>query len=72
LRPAPLYTLSHDILSVGPTKALFHQLGVIPASRENAAVGEDPDVGEVDAYVREVMQKDLGRPAAQRRFPVLG
>src|SRR6185312_12891252 len=33
----PLYTLSHDILSVGPTKKFFHQLGVIPASRENAA-----------------------------------
>jgi 1-acyl-sn-glycerol-3-phosphate acyltransferase len=33
----PLYTLSHDMLSVGPTKKLFHQLGVIPASRENAA-----------------------------------
>jgi len=33
----PLYTLSHDMLSVGPTKKLFQQLGVIPASRENAA-----------------------------------
>jgi 1-acyl-sn-glycerol-3-phosphate acyltransferase len=33
----PLYTLSHDLLSVGPTKKLFQQLGVIPANRENAA-----------------------------------
>ncbi len=189
----PLYTLSHDMLSVGPTKKLFQQLGVIPASRENAAgaladdaavmvfpggdydatrptssqnvidfngrtgyvrtaieagvpivpivsiggqetqyfltrgtwlakrigiikrltrselvpiavgfpfgvtlggmnlplpskivtqvlpaiditarFGEDPDVAEVDAYVRKVMQKGLGRLAEQRRFPVLG
>lgn len=189
----PLYTLSHDILSVGPTKKLFHQLGVIPASRENAAgaladdaavmvfpggdydatrptqaqnvidfngrtgyvrtaidagvpivpivsiggqetqffltrgtwlakrigiikrltrselvpisvgfpfgvtlggmnlplpskivtqvlpaiditarFGEDPDVAEVDAHVREMMQKGLNRLAEQRRFPVLG
>jgi 1-acyl-sn-glycerol-3-phosphate acyltransferase len=188
----PLYTLSHDMLSVGPTKKIFLQLGVIPANRENAAsaladdaavlvfpggdydatrptpaqnvidfngrtgyvrtaieagvpivpivsiggqetqffltrgtwiakrmgikrltrselvpiavgfpfgvtlggmnlplpskivtqvlpaiditarFGEDPDVAEVDAYVREVMQKGLDRLAAQRRFPVLG
>jgi 1-acyl-sn-glycerol-3-phosphate acyltransferase len=189
----PLYTLSHDMLSVGPTKKLFHQLGVIPASRENAAgaladdaavmvfpggdydatrptreqnvidfnsrtgyvrtaieagvpivpivsiggqetqffltrgtwlakrigiikrltrselvpiavgfpfgvslggmnlplpskivtqvlpaiditarFGEDPDVAEVDAHVRKVMQKGLDRLAEQRRFPVLG
>jgi 1-acyl-sn-glycerol-3-phosphate acyltransferase len=186
----PLYTLSHDILSVGPTKKFFQQLGVIPASRDNAAraladdaavmvfpggdydatrptpaqnvidfngrtgyvrtaieagvpivsiggqetqffltrgtwlakrigiikrltrselvpisvgfpfgvtlggmnlplpskivtqvlpaiditarFGEDPDVAEVDTYVREVMQKGLDRLAAQRRFPVLG
>lgn len=33
----PLYTLSHDILSVGPTKKFLQQLGVIPASRDNAA-----------------------------------
>jgi 1-acyl-sn-glycerol-3-phosphate acyltransferase len=33
----PLYTLSHDLLSVGPTKKLFRQLGVVPANRENAA-----------------------------------
>jgi 1-acyl-sn-glycerol-3-phosphate acyltransferase len=33
----PLYTLSHDMLSVGPTKKFFRQIGVIPASRDNAA-----------------------------------
>jgi len=33
----PLYTLSHDILSIGPTKQLFQRLGFIPASRDNAA-----------------------------------
>ena len=33
----PLYTLSHDILSVGPTKQFFQRLGFIPASRKNAA-----------------------------------
>jgi 1-acyl-sn-glycerol-3-phosphate acyltransferase len=33
----PLYTLSHDILSIGPTKQLFQRLGFIPANRENAA-----------------------------------
>jgi 1-acyl-sn-glycerol-3-phosphate acyltransferase len=52
----PLYTLSHDILSVGPTKKFFHQLGVIPASRRNAAraLGDDAAVmvfpgGDYDA-----------------------
>jgi 1-acyl-sn-glycerol-3-phosphate acyltransferase len=33
----PLYTLSHDILSVGPAKQFLQQLGFIPASRVNAA-----------------------------------
>jgi 1-acyl-sn-glycerol-3-phosphate acyltransferase len=33
----PLYTLSHDILSVGFTKQFFLRTGFIPASRENAA-----------------------------------
>jgi 1-acyl-sn-glycerol-3-phosphate acyltransferase len=33
----PLYTLSHDILSVGPAKQFLQQLGFIPASRDNAA-----------------------------------
>ena len=33
----PLYTLSHDVLSVGPTKQFFQRIGSIPASRDNAA-----------------------------------
>jgi 1-acyl-sn-glycerol-3-phosphate acyltransferase len=33
----PLYTLSHDILSVGPTKQFFQRIGFIKASRDNAA-----------------------------------
>ena len=37
-----------------------------------ARFGEDPDVAEVDAYVRKVMQKALDRLARQRRLPVIG
>ncbi|MGV0837750.1 1-acyl-sn-glycerol-3-phosphate acyltransferase [Mycolicibacterium thermoresistibile] len=34
--------------------------------------GPDPDVAEVDAHVRAVMQQTLDRLSAERRFPVLG
>ena len=34
--------------------------------------GENPDVAEVDAYVRSMMQTALDRLAHERRFPVLG
>jgi len=37
-----------------------------------AQFGEDPDVDEVDAHVRRVMQKGLDELAAKRRFPILG
>ncbi len=37
-----------------------------------ARFGDDPDVGEVDAYVRSVMQDALDRLSAQRRLPILG
>lgn len=37
-----------------------------------AQFGEDPDIDEVDTYVRAVMQSALDRLARQRRFPVLG
>jgi 1-acyl-sn-glycerol-3-phosphate acyltransferase len=37
-----------------------------------ARFGKDPDVAEVDAYVRKVMQKTLDRLARQRRLPVIG
>lgn len=34
--------------------------------------GEDPDISEVDAHVRSVMQSALNRLAAQRQLPVIG
>jgi 1-acyl-sn-glycerol-3-phosphate acyltransferase len=34
--------------------------------------GNDPDIGEVDAHVRAVMEAALERLADERRFPVLG
>lgn len=37
-----------------------------------ARFGADPDVDEVDAHVRGVMQKALDELARRRRFPVLG
>ncbi len=37
-----------------------------------ARFGENPDVAQVDAHVRKVMQSALEDLAAQRRFPILG
>jgi len=37
-----------------------------------ARFGEDPDVDEVDAHIRSVMQTAIERLARQRRLPVLG
>lgn len=37
-----------------------------------AQFGADPDVDEVDAHVRAVMEAALQRLAGQRRFPILG
>jgi len=37
-----------------------------------ARFGKNPDIAEVDSYVRSVMQKALDRLARERRFPVLG
>ena len=34
--------------------------------------GKNPDIGEVDAHVRKVMQTALDRLAAERRLPILG
>jgi hypothetical protein len=45
---------------------------VLPAIDITARFGEDPDVAEVDAYVRKVMQKALDRLADQRRLPIIG
>lgn len=45
---------------------------VLPAIDITARFGEEPDVAEVDSYIRKVMQKVLDKLAGQRRFPVLG
>jgi hypothetical protein len=37
-----------------------------------AEFGEDPDIDEVDAHVRRVMQRALEELAEERRLPVLG
>jgi hypothetical protein len=44
----------------------------LPAIDITARFGEQPEVLEVDAYVRKVMQEALDKLAGQRRFPVLG
>jgi 1-acyl-sn-glycerol-3-phosphate acyltransferase len=45
---------------------------VLPPIDITAQFGENPDIAEVDAHVRKVMQSALDRLAAQRHFPVLG
>ena len=52
-----------------PTKIVTH---VLPPIDVVAEFGEDPDVDEVDAHVRHVMQQALDALAAERRFPVIG
>jgi 1-acyl-sn-glycerol-3-phosphate acyltransferase len=52
-----------------PSKIVTQVLAPIDIA---ARFGDDPDVAEVDAYVRKVMQKALDRLASQRRLPVLG
>jgi 1-acyl-sn-glycerol-3-phosphate acyltransferase len=52
-----------------PTKIVTQVLKPIDIA---AQFGEDPDVDEVDAYVRSVMQEALDKLAAKRRFPILG
>jgi hypothetical protein len=52
-----------------PSKIATQVLSAIDIA---AKFDDNPDVFEVDAYVREVMQKALDRLAGQRRFPVLG
>jgi 1-acyl-sn-glycerol-3-phosphate acyltransferase len=52
-----------------PTKIVTQVLEPIDIVAE---FGEDPDVDEVDAHVRSVMQRALDTLAAQRRFPVIG
>jgi 1-acyl-sn-glycerol-3-phosphate acyltransferase len=45
---------------------------VLPPINIVAEFGESPDIREVDAHVRDVMQQGLNALAAQRRFPVIG
>lgn len=52
-----------------PTKIVTQVLKPIDIAKE---FGEDPDVDEVDAHVRSVMQEALKDLAAKRRFPILG
>ena len=52
-----------------PTKIVTRVLDPIDIAKQ---FGEDPDVDDVDEYVRSVMQQALTELAAKRRFPVLG
>ncbi len=52
-----------------PTKIVMQVLEPIDIIAE---FGEDPDIDEVDAHVRHVMQRALDELAAERRLPVLG
>lgn len=52
-----------------PTKIITQ---VLPAIDIVARFGENPDVGEVDAYVRTVMQAALDEMGRRRRLPILG
>lgn len=45
---------------------------VLPPIDLAAQFGKDPDIGEIDTHVREVMQKALDQLAAERRLPILG
>ncbi|OBG26069.1 lysophospholipid acyltransferase family protein [Mycobacterium sp. 852002-51057_SCH5723018] len=52
-----------------PTKIVTDVLEPIDVA---ALFGDEPDMADVDAHVRTVMQTALDRLARQRRFPVLG
>jgi 1-acyl-sn-glycerol-3-phosphate acyltransferase len=52
-----------------PTKIVTRVLEPIDITRQ---FGDDPDVDEVDEYVRSEMQRALTELAAKRRFPILG
>jgi 1-acyl-sn-glycerol-3-phosphate acyltransferase len=52
-----------------PTKIVTEVLEPIDIVRR---FGENPDISEVDAHVRNVMQTALNRLAAERRLPLLG
>jgi 1-acyl-sn-glycerol-3-phosphate acyltransferase len=52
-----------------PTKIVQQVLDPIDIIAE---FGEDPDIDEVDAHVRHVMQRALDKLARERRLPVIG
>jgi len=52
-----------------PAKIVMQVLEPIDVRAE---FGEDPDIDAVDAHVRRVMQKALGKLAKERRLPVIG
>lgn len=52
-----------------PTKIVMQALEPIDVVAE---FGEDPDIHEVDAHIRRVMQRALDELASERRFPVIG
>jgi 1-acyl-sn-glycerol-3-phosphate acyltransferase len=52
-----------------PTKIVME---VLPPIDIVAEFGENPDIDEVDAHVRHVMQQALDKLAKERRLPVLG
>ena len=52
-----------------PSKIVHEVLEPIHVAEQ---FGPNPDVDDVDAYVRQVMQSALDRLAKQRRFPVIG
>ena len=52
-----------------PTKIVMQ---VLPPIDIVAEFGDDPDIDEVDAHVRHVMQRALDDLAKERRLPVLG
>jgi hypothetical protein len=45
---------------------------VLPPVDIVAEFGENPDIDEVDAHVRYVMQRALDKLAKERRLPVVG
>ena len=47
-------------------------MAVLPPINIVAEFGEDPDIDEVDAHVRHVMQRALDELASERRLPILG
>jgi len=52
-----------------PSKIVMKTLPPIDIEAE---FGENPDIDEVDAHVRRVMQRALDELADERRFPVIG